>query len=157
VSIRNLESILEVLGDYGRRTKGPEILTEYARNALSRWLCNEYAEGDTIYAITLDPRLEEKIQKAIEHTEGGSFLTLPPAETQQIIGALGNELNTLLSAGHQAIVLTNPQIRAHLRRLSEPTYPMLVVLSYNEILPEYRVESLGMVSLEAVAGAAKQK
>jgi len=147
VSIRNLETVLEVLADYGRRTKDPEILTEYARNALARWICNEYAEGDTIYAVTMDPRLEEHIQQGIEHTEGGSFLTLPPAEVQRILEAVSRELGTLLQAGHQAVMLTSPQIRAHVKRMTEASIPLLAVLSYNEVLPEYKVESVGMVRL----------
>ncbi|MFH0911581.1 MAG: flagellar biosynthesis protein FlhA, partial [Planctomycetota bacterium] len=148
VSIRNLELVLEVLADYGRRTKDPEILTEYVRNATARWLCSEYAEaGNTLHVVTLDPRLEENIQQAIDHTEGGSFLTLAPAEVQRIIEAIGRELNTLLAAGHQAVVLTSPQIRAQMKRMTEGSLPMLVVLSYNEILPEYKVESVGMVRL----------
>jgi flagellar biosynthesis protein FlhA len=148
VSIRNLEAILEVLGDYGRRTKDPEILTEYVRNALARWICGEYAEeANTLYVITMDPRLEERIQRSIEHTEGGSFLTLRPAEVQGINEAIAEALNPLLTAGHQAVLLTSPQIRAHVKRMSESAIPMLVVLSYNEILPEFTVESMGMVEM----------
>ncbi|MHC4870214.1 MAG: flagellar biosynthesis protein FlhA [Planctomycetota bacterium] len=148
ISIRNLEAILEVLGDYARRTKDPDILTEYARNALARWICNEYAEeGNVLYTITIDPKLEEVIQKGIEHTEGGSFITLPPSDIQHIVEAIGQELNNLLSAGHQAIVLTNPQIRSQIKRMTESSFPMLIVLSYNEVLSDYKVESMGMVTI----------
>ncbi len=149
VCIRNLETILEVLGDYGRRTKDPEVLTEYCRNALARWICNEYAEGEnTLYVVTMDPRLEERIQRAVEHTEGGSFLTLRPAEVQRIVEATQAALNALWTAGHQGILLASPQVRSHVKRMTEAAIPMLAVLSYNEILPEYSVESLGMVQVE---------
>lgn len=148
VSIRNLETILETLGDYGRRNKDPEILTEYARNSLARWICSEYTEGEgNLHVITMEPRLEEHIHRAIERTESGSFLTLRPAEIQQINEAIGNALNPLLQAGHQAILLTSPQIRLHVKRMTEASIPMLVVLSYNEILPEFNVESLGVVEV----------
>jgi flagellar biosynthesis protein FlhA len=95
----------------------------------------------------MDPRLEERIQRSIEHTEGGSFLTLRPAEVQGINEAIAEALNPLLTAGHQAVLLTSPQIRAHVKRMSESAIPMLVVLSYNEILPEFTVESMGMVEM----------
>ncbi|MCC8180651.1 MAG: flagellar biosynthesis protein FlhA, partial [Planctomycetes bacterium] len=56
VSIRNLAAILDVLGDVGRRTKDPDILTEFARNGLKRWLCNEYAIPGTnkLNVVTLE-------------------------------------------------------------------------------------------------------
>ncbi|MHC4883881.1 MAG: flagellar biosynthesis protein FlhA [Planctomycetota bacterium] len=148
VSIRNLDMILETMGDYARRTKDPDILTEYARNALSRHICTEYAEnGNTLYVITMDPNLEAQIQQAIEHTEGGSFLTLRPADVQRIVEAISEQLNALLSAGHAALLLTSPQIRSHVKRMTEASMPILAVLSYNEVGTEYQVESMGLVRL----------
>ncbi|MBU0718690.1 MAG: flagellar biosynthesis protein FlhA, partial [Planctomycetes bacterium] len=40
VPIRDLEAILESIGDWAGRTKDAEILTEYARHALARTLCH---------------------------------------------------------------------------------------------------------------------
>ncbi len=148
VSIRNLPSILEVLGDIGRRTKDPDILTEYARNGLARWLCNEFAEEGVLHVVTMDPRLEEAIQQRIEHTEGGSFLALRPAETRKIVESVSAEVARQLQSGHGALRLTSPQLRLHVRRMTEGALPMLVVMSYNEVLPEFEVQSLGMVSVE---------
>jgi flagellar biosynthesis protein FlhA len=148
VSIRNMPAILEVLGDIGRRTKDSEILTEYARNALSRWLCNEYSEDGKMFVVTLDPRLEEAIQQKVEHTDGGSFMSIPPAIGKKIVDAVAKEVQKQLGAGHSALLLTSPQVRAHVKRMTESALPMLVVMSYNEVLPEFQVESLGMVRVD---------
>ncbi len=148
VSIRNLPAILEVLGDVGRRTKDTDILTEYARNGLKRWLCNEYAENNRLQVITLDPKLEDLIQQHIEHTDGGSFLSLRPAVVSRITEAIAQQVQKQLEAGHSALLLTGPQVRMHVKRMTENQLPMLVVMSYNEVLPDYEVESLGMVSVE---------
>jgi flagellar biosynthesis protein FlhA len=43
-------------------------------------------------------------------------------------------------------VLTSPQTRLALKRLTERAAPQLVVLSYSEIAPGLRVESIGQIS-----------
>jgi len=45
VPIRDLETILETLGDWSGRTKDAEILTEYVRNALARAICAQYKDA----------------------------------------------------------------------------------------------------------------
>ena len=56
VSIRNLESVLEVLCDYAPRTKDVEVLTEYARHVLARSICANYVdENNTLRVVTLAP------------------------------------------------------------------------------------------------------
>jgi flagellar biosynthesis protein FlhA len=151
VSIRNLAAILEVLADFGRRTKDPDILTEFARNGLKRWLCSEYAAPGTkkIHVVTLDPRLEEQLQQRIEHTDSGSYLTLRPAASQKIIEAISTEVQRQVQSGHSPLMLTNPQLRLHMKRLTLARIPMLAVMSFNEILQDYEPISVGMVKVEA--------
>src|SRR5205807_10390821 len=61
VSIRDLGTILETLGDYGPRIKDPEVLTEYVRNALARTICRSHSAKDgKMFVITLDPKLDRK-------------------------------------------------------------------------------------------------
>ncbi|MDR0362380.1 MAG: flagellar biosynthesis protein FlhA [Planctomycetota bacterium] len=150
VSIRNLGSILETLGDVGRRTKDPDILTEFARNGLKRWLCNEYAVPGTkkLNVVTLDPRLEEQLQQKIEHTESGSFLTLRPAATQRLVEAISQEVQRQVQAGYNPLLLAGPQVRLHVKRLTMARIPMLAVMSYNEVLQDYEPVSVGMVKAD---------
>ena len=148
VSIRDIETILETLGDCAARTKDVEILTEYVRNALGRWICRQYEEKGKVHVVTVAPQLEDRIGAAIQHAETGSYLTLPPEVAQQITSAATRELTKLLNAGHLPVVLTSPQIRAQLRRLMEGVLPGVVVLSYNEIAREFDIESMGMVTVD---------
>ena len=67
VSIRNLETILEVLADYAPRTKDTDLLTEYVRHALSRQVCSEYKDDDgNLRVVVLAPTLEKEILDAIQ-------------------------------------------------------------------------------------------
>jgi flagellar biosynthesis protein FlhA len=151
VSIRNLEAILEALGDCAPRSKDPEILTEYARNAVGRAICNALTESDgKLYVVTMDPRLEEAIDRAVQRTDSGAYLTLPPADIRRVVEAVSREVEKLAAAGHAGVVLSSPQVRAHVRRMIEADVPSLSVLSYNELVPEVQVESLGMVTVEGV-------
>jgi flagellar biosynthesis protein FlhA len=154
VSIRNLEAILEAVGDCAARTKDPEVLGEYARNAMGRVICNTLAEPDgKLHVVTMDPRLEEAIDRAIQRTDGGSYLTLPPADIRKVVDAVSREVEKLAAAGHAGVVLSSPQVRSHLRRMTEADLPSLAVISYNELVPEVKIESHGLVSVDGVAVA----
>ncbi len=150
VSIRNLGAILEVLGDVGRRTKDPDILTEFARNGLKRWLCNEYAAPGTnkLHVVTMDPRLEEQLQQRIEHTEAGSFITLHGAASAKLVEAISAEVQKQVQGGNNPLLLTGPQIRLHVKRLTMARLPMLAVMSFNEVLQDFEPISVGMVRVD---------
>jgi flagellar biosynthesis protein FlhA len=129
-------------------TKDPEMLTEFVRVALSRTICKEYMNNEgTINVITLDPQIEQTIQASIQRTEGGSFLTLDPNMGQEILQAIGGQVQQLQERGLQPILLTSPPVRPALRKLTERSFPGLVLLSWNEIAPKVQVHSVAMVSL----------
>lgn len=148
VSIRDLVSILETLADNVHMTKDPEMLTEFARVALSRSICKEYQNNEgTINVITLDPGIEQTIQASIQRTEQGSFLTIDPMVGQEILQAISVQVDALSEKGLQPILLTSPPIRPALRKLTERSFPSLVLLSWNEIAPKVNVNSVAMVMM----------
>ncbi len=148
VSIRDLVSILETLADNVHMTKDPEMLTEFARVALSRSICKEYQNNEgTINVITLDPGIEQTIQASIQRTEQGSFLTIDPNVGQEILQAISMQVDALSEKGLQPILLTSPPIRPALRKLTERSFPSLVLLSWNEIAPKVNVNSVAMVAM----------
>ncbi len=149
VSIRDLNTILETLGDYAPRIKDPEVLTEYVRNALARPICRSHVSADgRIHVVTLDPKLEDVIKAATERSDRGSFLALSPAMVSRIADRLKQELAKLAAAGHEPVILCSPQVRGQVRKIAETLQPGIAVLSYNEIIQDARVESLGMVAAE---------
>ncbi|MFH1022428.1 MAG: flagellar biosynthesis protein FlhA [Planctomycetota bacterium] len=147
VAIRDLETILETLGDYASKTKDLEILTEYVRNGLGPVICRSYEEAGVIHVVTLDPRIEDFIDRKVERTDRGSFLSLPPPVLQKIAGAVSREMERLTGAGHPAVLLTSPQVRLQVKRLTEVSLPTLAVLAYNELPRGVKVDSHGMVTL----------
>lgn len=148
VSIRDLRTILEAMADWAPVTKDTDILTEYVRHALARSISSDLAVNNTIPLITLDKSVEDEIAKSIQHKETGSYLAIAPAKAQLILDSIGQAI-PLFQGGQQPALLAAPQIRPHVRKLTERYYPSLVVLSHNEILPNVKIKSLGTVTFNA--------
>lgn len=148
IPIRDLVTILEVLADYAPITKDPEVLTEYVRQGLARTITKQYqtAEG-FITLMTLDQRLEKIISEGIQRTEQGAYLAIEPGLAQKIINQLNQSVERFIPLSTQPIILATPLIRSQLKKLVERFIPNLVVLSHNEISPQVKIKSLGMVSL----------
>jgi len=47
VPIRDLETVLETLGEWASKTKDLEVLTEAVRHGLARTICNQYRDEQT--------------------------------------------------------------------------------------------------------------
>ncbi|MBA3006136.1 MAG: flagellar biosynthesis protein FlhA [Proteobacteria bacterium] len=148
VSIRDLRTILETMADWGPVTRDPDVLTEYVRHALARAISAGLAINGTIPLITLAKPVEDAISKSIQHKESGSYLAIDPLTAQSILDSIGQAI-TLFAGGQRPTLLSAPQIRPHVRKLTERYYPALVVLSHNEITPNLKVRSLGTVTLDA--------
>ena len=147
VPIRQLGPILETLGDYAPRTKDPILLTEYVRHRLARTICTRYRDKEhRLYVVTLDPALEDRIRAGFEHNEHGLFIRMSPQAVEALCRLIAAEVEKLVTAGHPPIVLVSPQIRAALKQMTAPHMPQLVVLSYNEITRDTKIESVAMVT-----------
>ena len=153
VPIRDLETILETLADWGAHTKDTDVLTEYVRNALRRTISSLFAtrqEGqrDRLHCITMDPAAEDLISGYIERGPGGTSMSMPPDVANRIVRAVAQAAEPLVSSGHQLVILSSPTVRAQVRQIVESRFPNAVVLGYNEIVKEVDVESLGLVQVE---------
>lgn len=147
VSIRNLVSILEALADHARSTRDVNILTEYARQKLSRQLSKSYFPFGQAKVVTLEQPLENMLMEAIDQNENGTFLAIDPMKTQGILASLATEVRKLMQMGELPIVVTAPIVRIYFKRMSAQAIPDLIVLSYNEIESDIDIQSAGMVSV----------
>ena len=147
VSIRNLESILEVLADFAPRTKDAEILAEYCRHALARSICAELKdEENRLRVITLSPEVEQEILNAIQQADTGSYIPLPPERADAIGRNAATAVQPLVQSGHDPVFLTSAQTRRFFKRIVERHVGKAVVLSFNEVDPGVRLESEGVVA-----------
>jgi len=149
VSIRDMRTILETLADHAPRTQDEELLTEYVRQSLARQISNGAAgESSLLPVITLDTGLEETIQKSVQYSGQGSYLALEPRTAERLLTSLSEQIKQSGSGTHP-VLLCAPNIRPHVKRLTEQYLPQLPVLSYNEVTPQLQIQSLGTVQIDA--------
>ena len=148
IPVRDLLTILETLADWAPMIKDIDALTEYVRQSLARTITGLYQTSDgNIPLITLDQSVESVISGAIQQTEQGSFLAVEPNVAQKIMKILTGKLEKFSQLNRQPIILCSVQIRSHFKKLVDRFIPNLVVLSYNDILNNVKIQSIGTVGL----------
>ncbi len=146
ISIRDLRTILETMADWAATTHDTDILTEYVRHALARTISSGLAVDDVITVITLAQTVEDAIKNSIQHKETGSYLAIDPIIAQRILDSIGKIIGQFTATNRPAL-LSSPQIRPYVRSLTERYYPALTIISHNEIVPNLKVKSLGVVTI----------
>jgi len=150
VSIRDMRTVLETLADYASLSKDPDVLTEFVRQGLGRFIVDQYKlEDDTLCLVTLDREIEDLIAEAIQPSDQGSYLAIEPNTAQQIITMIRSMADRFNVSGAQPVLLASPSIRRHVRKLIERFVPHMAVLSHNEIPQNVKIQSLGVVSINA--------
>jgi type III secretion protein V len=148
VSIRDLRTILECLSEWAQTEKDTILLTEYIRAALKRYISYKYSQGQsTLSVYLLDPEIEDMVRGAIKQTSAGSYLALDPDSVQMILQALRNTIVPAPPGGQPPVLLTAIDVRRFVRKLIEMEYPDIACLSFQEIVPEIRIQPLGRIQL----------
>ncbi len=148
ISIRDLMTIVETIGEYASVTKNADILTGYVRQNLGRSITKQYQDKDgNITVMLMSPDVEDKISHSISHTDYESFVMPDPNIVKKLVTSLQRLVNAFTTSGLQPIILCSPNTRIHFRKILEKFYPSIVILSHNEISREANVKSLGMVEL----------
>jgi flagellar biosynthesis protein FlhA len=148
VSIRDLVTILETLGDRARVTKDPALLAEYCRQGLSRQLTSALVDPfGRLPVVTLDPAIEQELADSVIQTADGSYLGLDPGRAERVVTAVVASVEEAGAQGHRAALAVSPRVRRHLRALCAHAVPRTPVMSFNEIQPSVQVEAVGAVTL----------
>lgn len=148
IPIRDVESIFEILANNGRKVKDTDLLTEMVREGISRSICNQFSNGkNNLTVIAMDPRLEKIINDNIRHVDNDVIYSIEPSVMQKIAASIGQAVEKLLTLSSVPLVVCSPNIRFHLKKLTERIIPNLNIISYNEIDPVFNVESAGIIGI----------
>jgi len=148
VSIKDLRTVLEALSEWGQTEKDTVLLTEYVRSSLKRYISYKYSLGQSVLSVyLLDPEIEDMVRGAIKQTSAGSYLALDPDSVQLILHSMRNTIQPTPPGGQPPVLLTAIDVRRFVRKLIEGEFPELAVVSYQEIVPEIRIQPLGRVQL----------
>lgn len=149
VSIRDLSTILEKLADYAHLSRDINVLAEYIRQSLARQICEQFSDKEGVITVaTIDPSLEETLTGAIHQSEYGSFLAVDPNVGERILLQIQSHMANFRKMKLSPVILCSPRLRPHFKRFIERSFPDVAILSYNEIVPQVKVQSIGMISLE---------
>lgn len=148
VTIRDLETILEVLDDHADQGDAVDVLTEHVRRRVRHTLTEPHCDGDgKLWCVTLDENLEETIGQYIENTAGGTVITAPPELARTISRVVVDGLAHLRRRSRRSVVLCSAPVRPAVRQLLAPAMPEVTVLGYNEI-GSVEIESVATVGIE---------
>lgn len=148
ISIKDLRTIMEALSEWAQTEKDTVLLTEYVRASLKRYISYKYSQGQsTLSVYLLDPEIEEMVRGAIKQTSAGSYLALDPDSVNLILKSMRNTVTPPPPGGQPPVLLTAIDVRRFVRKLIETEFPDVSVVSYQEIIPEIRIQPLGRVQI----------
>ncbi len=150
VSIRDMLTIVETLGDFGGSVKNPDMLAEYVREKLSRSIVRPYLDSQGVLPVlTLNGNAERMVQEGIRQTDNGaSFLSLNPAAAQRLMQNINAAVENAVNTDGQPVILASPVVRPHLAQLITRFLPTVPVISQAEIPSDIRLQSGGTVNAE---------
>ena len=135
VSIRDLPSILEAMGEASPHTPSLINMIEAVRARLARQLCwTNRSDDGSLPIVTLSADWEVAFAEALIGPPGEERqLALAPSKLQQFIKSVRDAFERAAHSGESPVLLTSPQIRPYVRSIVERFRSQTVVMSQNEI------------------------
>ena len=151
VSIRDLKSILEGLGQLADRSADIITLTNHVRSCLALQLTHQLAGSSLrLGVVILEPLVEELIGDSIVHTQSGSHVALEPEMRDTLMRSLERTFRPIQRAGVKAVLITQSSIRFFVHSLleMEGKLPNVAVVSYDELRSDLILQPLGCVRMD---------
>ncbi|MDP1725043.1 MAG: flagellar biosynthesis protein FlhA [Alphaproteobacteria bacterium] len=147
ISIRDLPTILEGMGEIISVTKSTTRIIEQVRLRLSRQICESYMKQPENYIplAPLNPQWEQKLIDSLRGPDDDRQLALSPSELQSFIQDIKKAYERFDSMGENPILLTNPMVRPYVRSILERLRPQTIVMSQAEIHPKVKIRTLGLI------------
>jgi type III secretion protein V len=129
---------------YGRHDLDGLTTSDYSnfvRASLKRYISHKYTRGsNTLVVYLLDSAIEQRI---------GDAGTRPLTSQEQALfkAALRDEVEKLPTTAQNPVLLTVMDIRKQVRKLIEPDFPDLAVLTYQELSPDMNIQPIARISL----------
>jgi flagellar biosynthesis protein FlhA len=146
VSIRDLPTILEGIGEAAPHTAAVTSLVEHVRSRLAKQLCWQNRSDDGSLAIvSLSPDWEQAFADSLIGGGEEKQLAMAPSRLQEFIRGVRDTFDRVAHAGETGVLLTSPGIRPYVRSIVERFRGQTVVMSQNEIHPRARLKTVGSV------------
>ena len=157
VSIRNVETILETLANYGNMPHNNWLLVEKVREALGLQICLQYVDGhDPNKKLSVLQVSQSASEKIIQHcmvpNDGGQpVLAFDPVDSRKWIKAVSDSITAVRERNYLPILLCGtPEVRQLVKHSIDREMPGTVVLSLNEVVAagnNINLEILGEINV----------
>ena len=148
VSVRNLDQILEVLVDTGKRIKDTPQLIEQVRLKLGPTICHALTDrSGSLNVLVLDPSVESALASGIRAEGETRRMVVEPKLAEQVLKRLAAQTEKMMGANMNPVLLCAPELRQQLRQFTERVIPNLSIVSMSEVPNTLSVKSFGMVTL----------
>ena len=133
ISIRDMRTILEAMGEIGQTVKDPEQLTEMVRERLAPQITARFKADGVVNALTLDGRLEQLLRQSLNEIAKGTGGALDPEMLRSLAAAAEATIPAFGAHGASPLVVTAPDLRRYVRAILERKLPQVPVVSFREI------------------------
>ena len=146
VSIRDLPSILEGIGEIAANSRNVMIITDHVRSRLARQIsdANTNAQG-FIPLVTLSPEWEQAFLESLQGTGEERQLVMAPSRLHDFITKTRQTFERFAMQGETPVLLTSPTARPYVRSIVERFRPSTVVMSQSEIHPKAKIKTVGQI------------
>jgi flagellar biosynthesis protein FlhA len=150
IPVRQLNAIIESLGENASKTKNPVVLTELVRKSLSRTITAQYKDQNAkVSAITLEPALEHQMTAALQQDADSMTIALPAEMVMDISQKIAQAWKHAMDQGKdKTVLLCDSRLRAPLAAMLSRTVPPLPVIAYDEIVLGTDVEPIETISVQ---------
>ena len=104
-------------------------------------------EPEKLLALTFDPALEQTLIGRVKRSQFDIGLVMDPEITEGILQEIDPKIKEMSEQGLTPLLITTSELRLAFRRFMEPSYPQLIILSYQELPTETRIEPYGTIVL----------
>ncbi|MGM9514308.1 flagellar biosynthesis protein FlhA [Roseateles sp. DB2] len=143
VSLLHVEAIVETLADAGRSSKDAGLLTEAVRQRLGGAICQQLmGDAASLTVLTLDPVVEQRLRAA---THEGK--PTDPRFIEQLLARAVQLSEQMVRSNVLPVLLCAPDLRRHIRQLTERALPHMRILSVAEVPSLIPMKAFGSLSL----------
>ncbi len=143
IPINDLARIVEACANHIGQCQNTTMLTEQVRKSLKWAICERFSDSNgNLYALTLDPALEESIAQNAEQQDGSG---LPPSRVRQVGETIMENVGQW-DGEADLILLVSPGLRYHVEDLLGPFVSDVPVVAYDELCDTVQLNTVDIIN-----------
>lgn len=147
IPVKDLKSILESLAYSDPSNADIHTLTEQVRMGLRSMISYIHLKDQTsIKAYIVDATFEDELTENLHIQGQNQLLALSPEKREELQSYFLNTIGSQLPK--DTVIITQWTIRRHIKSLLQECYSQIKVLSFQELEPTIKIESLGIITTD---------